>query len=251
MRLTWLGHSTVVIDLGGVRLVTDPLLRGHAGPLQRLGPVPRPELYAGARAILLSHLHTDHAEAASLRLLGDAPVVSDEAIAGWVERRVHRPAVALRPDEWWSAGDDVEVRLVPAVHPGRPMPHRPNTATGHVVRGPTGVVWFAGDTDAYDGLADLPSLAGGPIDVALVPIAGWGPRLGPGHLDPRGAAAVCATVRPRYAMPIHYGTFHPPGFELGSLRWVRRPLADFHAALAELAPDVTLLPAHAGATVEV
>ncbi|WP_048554155.1 MBL fold metallo-hydrolase, partial [Nostocoides japonicum] len=69
MRLTWLGHSTVVIDIDGVRLVTDPLLRAHAGPLRRLGPAPRPEQYAGTAAVLLSHLHTDHAEPASLRLL--------------------------------------------------------------------------------------------------------------------------------------------------------------------------------------
>ncbi len=251
MRLTWLGHSTVVIDLDGTRLVTDPLLRSHAGPLRRLGPTPSPEQYADATAILLSHLHTDHAEPASLRLLGDAPVVSDEAIAGWVRRRVKRPSVALGPDEWWAASEQVAVRLVPAVHPDRPLPHRPNTATGHVVRGPSGVVWFAGDTEAYPGMASLSRLAGAPVDVALVPIAGWGPRLGPGHLDARGAAAVCATVRPRYAMPIHYGTLHPPGFSLGSLRWVRRPLAEFHAALAELAPQTRLLPAHLGATVEV
>lgn len=251
MRLTWLGHSTVVIDIDGVRLVTDPLLRAHAGPLRRLGPAPRPEQYAGAAAVLLSHLHTDHAEPASLRLLGDAPVVSDEAIARWVRHRLHRPAVALGPGEWWTATDEVSVRLVPAVHPDRPMPHRPNTATGHVVRGRSGVVWFAGDTQAYDGLATLSGLAGAPVDVALVPIAGWGPRLGPGHLDARGAAAVCATVGARYAMPIHYGTLHPPGFSLGSLRWVRRPLAEFHAALARLAPGTTLLPAHPGAPVDV
>lgn len=251
VRLTWLGHSTVVIDLDGVRLLTDPLLRRHAGPLRRLGHAPRPEQYAGTRAILLSHLHHDHAEPASLRLLGEAPVVSDEAIADWVRRRLGRPAVGLGTEEWWSAGDGVEVCLAPAVHPDRPMPHRPNTATGHLVRGRSTVVWFAGDTQAYDGLDQLSVRAGGPIDIALVPIAGWGPRLGPGHLDAQGAATVCATVGARYALPIHYGTLHPIGFSVGSLRWVRRPLADFHAALAAVAPGTTLLAAHHGVPIEV
>src|SRR4051794_41907462 len=68
LKLTWLGHSTVLIDLAGHRLLTDPLLLRHNGPLRRRQPRPQPALWTGVDAVLLSHLHHDHAEVRSLRL---------------------------------------------------------------------------------------------------------------------------------------------------------------------------------------
>ena len=63
----------------------------------------------------------------------------------------------------------------------------------------------------------LPDLAGGPIDLALLPIHGWGPRLSDGHMDPRAAAPACALAQVRAVLPIHYGTLHPVGFTLAGL----------------------------------
>ena len=85
--VTWLGHSTVVLDIDGVRLVADPLLRRHAGVLRRRGRRPARTAWTGVDAVLLSHLHHDHAEVRSLRLLDGAPVLTAPENAEWVRRK--------------------------------------------------------------------------------------------------------------------------------------------------------------------
>ena len=180
--VTWLGHSTVVIDIDGARVVADPLLRRHAGILRRRGPKPDQAAWTGADAVLLSHLHHDHAEVRSLRLLDGVPVLTAPENAEWAARK-GLVAPRLEPDEWTPVGSAehaVSVRLVPAVHGARPMPHRPNAAIGHLVRGPSGTVWVAGDTELYHDLELPPSWADAPIDVALVPIAGGARASRPG-----------------------------------------------------------------------
>jgi len=246
LAITWLGHSTVVVDLDGVRLVADPLLRRHAGLLRRRGPRPDPSAWAGADAVLLSHLHLDHAEVRSLRLLGGAPVLTTPADAAWVSRH-GLDGRGLEGDAWVPVGDPgrgVRVRLVPAVHHARPLPHRPNAVTGHLVRGPSGTVWVAGDTELYDDLPLLPVWAGAPVDVAVVPIAGWGPRLSPGHLGPDEAAVACRRVGARVAVPVHWNTLHAPGMRWWPGDWMAAPGPRFVAAVEREAPgcQVHLLP---------
>ena len=91
------------------------------------------------------------------------------------------------------------------------MPHRPNAANGHLVRTPELRVWIAGDTSLFDDMTKIPELAGGPIDLAIVPIGGWGARLSGGHLDAGRAAQACGLVGARAAMPYHWGTLYAPG----------------------------------------
>ena len=265
--MTWLGHSTAVLDLDGVRLVTDSLLRRHAGLLRRRGGRPDQELWRAADAVLLSHLHHDHAELSSLRMLGPIPVLTAPSGARWlVDRGLH--GVGLRDGRWfpvapsvpddegavWADGaaddgaaddgvadegvpdDGVQVRLCRAVHGHRPMPHRPNAANGHLVRGPSGCVWVAGDTSLYPAMWHLPELAGAPVDVALVPVHGWGPRLSGGHLGPVDAARACAIVRARVAIPVHWGTLHAPASRRLPPGWMDRAGDAFAAALAREAP---------------
>jgi len=241
LRVAWLGHSTVVLDLDGVRLVTDPLLRHHNGPLRRRGPRPASTAWTGADVVLLSHLHHDHAELSSLRMLADAPVLTGHVNAAWLRRR-GLTGVGL-DDEWREIVGGVAVRLVKAVHHARPMPHRPNGAYGHLVRAHGAVVWFAGDTSLYDEMAEIPRLADRPgIDLALVPIGGWGPRLSPGHMGPEEAAIACAMTRADTVLPVHWGTLHPPGMHRFG-NWMDRPFAEFRRALAATAPGCRLLDA--------
>jgi L-ascorbate metabolism protein UlaG (beta-lactamase superfamily) len=238
VKVTWLGHSTVVVDLDGARVLTDPLLRLHAGVLRRRTRQPLAGAWRRPDAVLLSHLHHDHAEIGSLRMLHGVPLMSDPANVAWLRRRGLEPALPLG-DGWTPLGHDVEVRQVPAVHGHRPMPHRPNAAHGHLVRGPSGTVWIAGDTELYPGMEALPELAGGAIDLALVPVWGWGPRLSGGHLTPEQAATAVAMTRARYAVPVHWGTLHPPLHTRFGSRWLDLPGRRFVAAVAERAPLAT------------
>ncbi len=250
MRVTWVGHSTTVFDLGGIRFLTDPLLRPNAGLLRRAGPAPDPQQWAGTGIVLVSHLHHDHAELASLRSLAGVRALAAQENAGWL-RGKDVPAEPL--GEGWVdlSGAAVQVRAVRAEHMTRRMPHRPSEAIGFLVRSPAATVWFAGDTAFYPQMADLVTLAEGPIDLALLPIHGWGPRLSEGHLDPAGAAEVCAQVRPRAVLPIHHGTFYPLGFGLVDLDWMQRPGREFAAELRSRAPATELVGLDLGESADV
>lgn len=238
MRIRWLGHSTVVLDLDGVRVLTDPLLRPHAGLLRRLSPRPDPTTWDRPDVVLLSHLHHDHAELRSLRLLGPVPVMSAPANVTWLRRRKLASAVPLE-DHWTRVAPGVEVRQVRADHHHRPMPHRPNDAHGHLVRGPSGIVWVAGDTGLHAEMDQLSRLAGGTIDLAVVPVWGWGPRLSPGHMTPQEAARAVCRAGARYAVPVHWGTLHPPFVGRFAREWLEQPGEWFADALADHAPEAT------------
>jgi L-ascorbate metabolism protein UlaG (beta-lactamase superfamily) len=242
LSVTWLGHSTVVLDLDGVRLLTDPLLQRHAGLLRRRSPMPAASSWAGADAVLLSHLHPDHAELRSLRMLPGVPVLTAHENARWLRRR-HIPAAVGLGEKWTDVGPDgaVQVRLVPAEHRHRPMPYRPNAANGHLLRAPSARVWVAGDTSLFAAMADLRALAGGTLDLAVIPIAGWGPRLSEGHLNPEQAATACARSGARWALPVHWGTLHPPFATRVPHGWLDRPDREFAQALAHLAPGCRVL----------
>src|SRR5262245_42195434 len=88
LSISWLGHATAVLDFDGVRVLTDPLLRDNVGLLRRVGPLPDPDLWRDPDVVLISHLHHDHAEVSSLRLVPGVPVLTGAANAPWVRRRL-------------------------------------------------------------------------------------------------------------------------------------------------------------------
>ncbi len=240
MHVTWLGHASVVLELGGAIVVTDPLLRRRLGPLTRRYDLPHHGHVEDVDVVLLSHLHHDHADLPSLRRLGHVPVVTDPDNAAWLRLRgLDAPEVPR--DDWVPVADGVDTRLVRADHDARPMPHRPNAANGMLVRGGGVVVWFAGDTALHPEIDDLEDIAGAPVDLALLPIGGWGPRLSPGHMGPAEAAEAAARAGARHVVPVHYGTLHPYGWPKGRLSWTAAPAARLVTHLAE----------HGGATADV
>jgi L-ascorbate metabolism protein UlaG (beta-lactamase superfamily) len=116
---------------------------------------------------------------------------------------------------------------------------------GYVITGSKSV-YFAGDTDLFDGMGEL-----GPVDVGLVPIWGWGPGLGAGHLDPARAADAVALLAPGLVVPIHWGTYFPIHLGLrGAPRFVELPPAEFVAAVAKTAPEVPVTVLRPGESVE-
>jgi L-ascorbate metabolism protein UlaG (beta-lactamase superfamily) len=206
--ISWLGHATVLIEMDGVRLLTDPVLAPWIGPLRRVtAPVDVAALGA-IDAVLLSHLHGDHAHPPSLRrVASDVPVFTAPGAASWLRRRGVKDVRELALGDSAAIGP-VVVTAVPAEHEGRRRPWGGpvSPAAGFLSSGAS-TVYFAGDTDLFDEMAQL----AGRVDVALLPVAGWGPKLGPGHLNPERAAEAASVIGPRHAVPIHWGTLAMPG----------------------------------------
>jgi L-ascorbate metabolism protein UlaG (beta-lactamase superfamily) len=232
-RITWLGHATVLLEVAGTRLLTDPLLRGRVAHLRRHAP------HTGATvavepvdAVLISHVHHDHLDRPSLRPLARAetsalvPRGAAPLLRGLPFGAVHE----LQAGECATIRDTT-VEAVSAWHPTRRFPRRAaHDALGYLVER----VWFAGDTDLHPAMEALR----GRVDVALLPIWGWGPTLGPGHLDPASAAQAAALVRPRLAVPIHWGTFLPLGTHRRHGALLSEPAEAFAAQVARAAPGV-------------
>ena len=218
----------MLVELGGVRLLTDPVLRPAVAHLRRAVPVP--DLPERLDAALVSHLHRDHLDLPSLRRLGGLPLVVVPTGARRTVRRLGVPVSELAPGDELALGP-IAVRATPAVHDGRRSPASPPLESlGFLIEGRLRV-YFAGDTELFDGMAEL-----APVDVALLPVAGWGPSLGPGHMDAEQAAGAAALLRPAIAIPIHWGTYAPIGLRRGRDRLLRDPPHAFAQHAARLAP---------------
>ena len=240
-RLSYLGHSTTLVELDGVRLLTDPLLRRRVLHLRRSSPVPGHET---PDAVLISHGHQDHLDLPSLdRLPRELPVVVPPGLGRVVAARGFRDVREVDEGDEVSFGP-VTVRATHADHSGRSLPGRTDATVGYAVLG-SARVFFAGDTGLFDGMGGLvPDL-----DLALLPIWGWGPTIGPGHLDPRGAAEALTLLRPRLAVPIHWGTFRP-FYHSSRAAFLREPADAFLAAAQELAPGVAVHVLEPGSSID-
>ncbi|GAB7052911.1 MBL fold metallo-hydrolase [Catenuloplanes indicus JCM 9534] len=235
---TWWGHATVWLEDSGVRLLTDPLLGDRLAHLRRMRG-PRPVLPCPPDAVLVSHLHADHLDIPSLRRIPpDTVFVVPRGATGLIHRRLggHYSGNCVE----LAAGEetkikDVTVRAVPAAHDGGrgPWSRLRGDALGFLIEG-SARTWFAGDTGLFDGMSLL-----GPVDLALVPVGGWGPSLHPAqHLDPAGGAEAVRRAGAAEAIPIHYGTFWPVGMGRVRPHMFHSPGTEFARLTGELLPDV-------------
>lgn len=233
MTIRWLGHATVMLELDGVRVLTDPVLRPRIGPLVRIARPFDGGSVGPVDCVLLSHLHADHADLPSLRRIGSsAPILAPYPAARWLRRSGVGEVLELRPGE---EAEVLGVRVIatPARHDRRRRPFGPSAQPiGYLVRGSRSA-YFAGDTDLFPDMAALR----GSVDVALLPVWGWGRDLGPGHLDPDRAARAAAIIDPQNAIPIHWGTF-ALGWPIPRPADPRWPARQFAALTARYAPAV-------------
>ena len=242
LSVTWLGHSSVVIELDGVVLVTDPVLRSRVLLLRRA--VAAPDLPARVDAVLISHVHYDHLDRPSLRLLRPgAAIVVPRGARTWVPHGRFDPVVEVGEGERTNVGP-VVVQATPAVHAVRRR-RRDIPALGYMLHG-SQRVYFAGDTDLFDGMREL----GSGLDGALLPISGWGRHVPTGHLTPERAAIALEMLRPRWAIPVHWGTYAGPGGR-HVLVDPGRAAREFAALAADLAPGVEILVPEPGASISI
>ncbi|HEU4946091.1 MAG TPA: MBL fold metallo-hydrolase [Kribbella sp.] len=239
MRITWWGHSTTTIEDNGTRLLTDPVLTSRIAHLRRRrGPTPTASA-ADCDAVLISHLHADHLHLTSLPLVApEAALVVPQGAARLIQQNcganLADRCIEVAPGHQIRIGG-LDVTAVTAAHDGRRLPWSPYSAPALGFRVDSSVsVWFAGDTDLYDDLA----AEAGPVDLALVPVGGWGPSLGPGHLDPPRAAEAVRRVDARAAIPVHFGTFWPIGMDWLKPELFLPPGEQFRAAMTDTSPQV-------------
>lgn len=233
-RLTFIGHSTVLVEIDGVRVLTDPLLGHLAIAIRRHAPRADPGTLRDVSAVFISHGHMDHLDLESLRALQGEPAFFVPVGLGRIVAKATRGVVhEMRAGDRLRVGQ-LTLEAVHAEHGRRRSPFTSAEGSLGVLMTGSSSVYFAGDTDLFAGMSEL----AGRVDVALLPVGGWGPRLGRGHLDPTLAAEAARRVRPKVAVPIHWGTLYPLGLRRVAGRRFDAPGEAFRKAVASLTADI-------------
>jgi L-ascorbate metabolism protein UlaG (beta-lactamase superfamily) len=215
LRVTFINHSTTLIQMDGVNILTDPVWSERVSPVSFVGP--RRHRAPGIRfedlppidLILVSHNHYDHMDVATLRRL-HAPIVTPLGNAALLRRHGIDGAIDL---DWWETtkhANGIETTVVPARHfSARALSDRNrNLWSGFVVSGKSGHVYFAGDTGWGDHFAEI-GRRFAPIRAALLPIGSYMPRwfMQPAHIDPAQAVDAHFALGARTSVAVHFGTF--------------------------------------------
>ena len=218
--VTWVGHATVLVRMGGLNVLTDPQFSERASPLTFAGPkrvvppVPALNELPHIDAVVISHNHYDHLDLASVARLAEQPGGSPRffvplGLEDWFRRRGIDDVVEL---DWWESREfkGVEVHFVPVQHWSKRTLSDENQTLwgGWVLRHPELSFFFAGDTGYSSDFADIGARFGG-FDLAALPIGAYEPRwfMKIMHLDPDEAVQVHRDVKARRSLAIHWGTF--------------------------------------------
>lgn len=236
LHLTYIGHATILIEIDGLRLLTDPVLRSRIWHLRRRQTAIRESWYQNLDAVLISHLHWDHLDLPSLKLLDDTTqLIVPPGAAQMLRRRGFKHVRELPVDQSLALGQ-VTITATYALHNGTRFRFGPaSDSLGFIIHG-SQTIYFAGDTDLFPEMAGLADQ----LDIALLPVWGWGPTLGPGHLDPYRAALALQMLTPSLAIPIHWGTLHPLGFDWLDPAFLKEPPHTFARHASQLAPQVNV-----------
>jgi L-ascorbate metabolism protein UlaG (beta-lactamase superfamily) len=216
--ITWVGHATYVIQIGGLTVLTDPVWsRRIPGVRPRLTPAGVDWLaLPPVDAVLISHNHYDHLDGPSIRRLPrTTPLLVPANLAWWFRRRGFGDVTDL---DWWESreivpdgGDPVRFDFVPAHHWSRRTLTDTNKSLwgGWMITAADGTsIYFAGDTGYGHWFAAIRERFPG-IDLALLPVGAYEPQwfMQPMHLNPEEAVRACADVGARRMAPMHWGTF--------------------------------------------
>lgn len=217
MRATWLGHATVLIELDGYRLLTDPIWSDRASPVPWAGarrahppPIALRDL-PSIDAVVISHDHYDHLDLETVLALSERGVMFFVPLG--VGAHLRRWGVApqqIREHDWWEEARIGRLRVVatPARHhSGRALTDGFRTQwAGWAIIGDAQRVFFGGDTGLFPGLSEIAARLG-PFDLTLLDVGDYDPRWGDIHLGPEGAVAAHRLLSGGLLLPIHWGTF--------------------------------------------
>ena len=219
LRVTWLGHSTTLIEIGGVRVLTDPVWGSRASPLSLAGPKRFQPVPIALREmppvdlVIISHDHYDHLDYPTIRALvkSDVPFVTSLGVGAHLEGWGIPPERITELD-WWesyvlpTAG--VRVTAAPSQHfSGRTIKTRNATLwSSFVVRSERHSVFFSGDTGLTTEYQDIRERLG-PFDLAMLEVGAWDPAWGDMHLGPQNALKAVALLDAETFLPVHWGTF--------------------------------------------
>lgn len=218
-RVTFVNHTTVLIQTGGMNILTDPIYAERASPLSWAGPrrVRQPgirfEDLPEIHVILLSHNHYDHLCLDTLRRLQQRDHPSIYTGLGNADLLIRKGLGPVTEMDWWqneALAEEIVITFVPAQHfSGRGLFDRYETLWGgFMIATGERLIYFAGDTGAGPHFAEIRERLG-PPDLALIPVGAYRPRyiMEPVHLSPPEAVAAHRQVGARRSMATHFGTF--------------------------------------------
>jgi L-ascorbate metabolism protein UlaG (beta-lactamase superfamily) len=254
LRATWLGHSTVLIEIGGVRVLTDPVWGPRASPSRFAGPKRFQPVPVRLRAmppldlVIVSHDHYDHLDYPTIRELArhDVPFVTSLGVGAHLEAWGVRPERIVELD-WWESHRlphaDVTVTAAPSQHfSGRSLKDRNATLwSSMIVRSQAHAVFFSGDTGLTPEYRRIGERLG-PFDLVMLEVGAFHPAWGDIHLGPDNALKALGLLGSGALLPVHWGTF-----SLAMHAWDQPA-----EALLELAPKTgaRLVMPHLGEPVE-
>ncbi len=218
LKVCWIGHSTVIIDIDGLRFLTDPIWSRRCSPVAMIGPrrfVDPPVALDQVKfvdGVIISHDHYDHLDEATIRKLGERDIVFYVPMGVGAHLRLWGiPEKKIRERHWWEGsriGFDHQLVATPARHfSGRGIFDRNKTLwASWVIQGKAHRVFFGGDGGFFPGMKTIGELYG-PFDMTLLEIGAYHPGWGEIHLGPENAVKAHFAVRGKVLMPIHWGTF--------------------------------------------
>lgn len=218
LRVTWLGHSTILVEVDGHRILTDPVWGERASPLSTVGPQ---RWYAPllalkelppVDAVVISHDHYDHLDAPTLTAMKDwdttfiVPLGVGAHLEYWGV-----PASRIIELDWWERTKvkGLEIVATPSRHASGRFVTDTNATlwASYALLGPTHRVWFSGDTGLFPAMRDIGERLG-PFDLTMIESGEYGSAWPDWHLGPEQAVTAHQLVRGRVMLPVHWGLFN-------------------------------------------